>query len=109
MGRRQLAVLRRAAHDDPLPLHQPLSVRDVRRPGDAAEVRQDDDGADRIRDGPANASRGKGACRAKTMTVSPPPGATPLIAIRDLVKRYGDKTILDGIDLTIERGETLVI
>ncbi|NUO49912.1 MAG: ATP-binding cassette domain-containing protein [Polyangiaceae bacterium] len=34
---------------------------------------------------------------------------TPLIAIRNLVKRYGDKTILDGVDLTIERGETVVI
>jgi phospholipid/cholesterol/gamma-HCH transport system ATP-binding protein len=33
----------------------------------------------------------------------------PLIEIRDLVKRYGDQTILDGVDLTIERGETLVI
>lgn len=33
----------------------------------------------------------------------------PLLEIRGLVKRFGDVTVLDGIDLTIERGETIVI
>lgn len=33
----------------------------------------------------------------------------PLIELRHLVKRYGDKTILDGIDLRVERGETVVV
>lgn len=32
-----------------------------------------------------------------------------LIEIRGLTKRYGDKRVLDGLDLTIERGETCVI
>ncbi len=34
---------------------------------------------------------------------------TPLIEIQSLVKRFGDKTVLDGIDLTIDRGETVVV
>jgi phospholipid/cholesterol/gamma-HCH transport system ATP-binding protein len=33
----------------------------------------------------------------------------PIVVIRDLVKRYGDKTVLDGISLEIARGETYVI
>ncbi|MFO0615420.1 MAG: ATP-binding cassette domain-containing protein [Polyangiaceae bacterium] len=33
----------------------------------------------------------------------------PLVEVRDLVKRFGDKTVLDGIDLSIERGETIVV
>jgi phospholipid/cholesterol/gamma-HCH transport system ATP-binding protein len=37
------------------------------------------------------------------------PNEEPLIAIRGLVKRYGDKTVLDGIDLQVERGETLCV
>ncbi len=43
------------------------------------------------------------------MTASLPVEAPPLIRIRGLVKRYGDKTVLDGVDLTIERGETVVV
>ncbi len=35
--------------------------------------------------------------------------AAPLIEVRNLTKRYGDKTVLQGLDLTIERGETVVI
>jgi phospholipid/cholesterol/gamma-HCH transport system ATP-binding protein len=34
---------------------------------------------------------------------------SPLVEVRGLVKRYGDKTVLDGIDLVIERGETIVL
>jgi len=34
---------------------------------------------------------------------------TPLIEARDVVKRYGDKTVLDGLTLSIWRGETLVV
>ncbi len=34
---------------------------------------------------------------------------TPLICVRDLVKRYGDKTILDHLSLDVQRGETIVV
>jgi phospholipid/cholesterol/gamma-HCH transport system ATP-binding protein len=37
------------------------------------------------------------------------PDETPLIEVRDLVKRFGDKTVLDRLNLQISRGETLVI
>ena len=33
----------------------------------------------------------------------------PLLEVRGLVKRFGDKTVLDGIDLAVERGETVVV
>src|SRR4051794_10169431 len=33
----------------------------------------------------------------------------PLIEVRDLVKKYGDKVVLDRLSLTVERGETVVI
>src|SRR5262245_61790425 len=33
----------------------------------------------------------------------------PLIELRDVVKRFGDKTVLDGLSLTVERGEAVVI
>lgn len=36
-------------------------------------------------------------------------GLPPLVEVRRLVKRYGDKIVLDGIDLVIERGETIVL
>ena len=35
--------------------------------------------------------------------------APALIEVRGLVKRFGDRTVLDGLDLTVERGETVVI
>jgi phospholipid/cholesterol/gamma-HCH transport system ATP-binding protein len=38
-----------------------------------------------------------------------PPSAPPLIEVKGLVKRFGDKTVLDGVDLTIERGETVCV
>src|SRR3982750_2366139 len=34
---------------------------------------------------------------------------TPMIAVRSLVKQIGDQEILRGIDLSVGRGETLVI
>jgi phospholipid/cholesterol/gamma-HCH transport system ATP-binding protein len=34
---------------------------------------------------------------------------SPLIDIRNLVKRFGDATVLDGINLTVQPGETMVI
>jgi len=37
------------------------------------------------------------------------PEETPLIEVRDLVKRFGEKTVLDRVNLKIARGETLVI
>ena len=33
----------------------------------------------------------------------------PVIQIRDVVKRFGDQTVLDGINLDIHQGETMVI
>jgi phospholipid/cholesterol/gamma-HCH transport system ATP-binding protein len=33
----------------------------------------------------------------------------PLIEVKGLTKRFGDRTVLDGLDLRIERGETIVM
>jgi phospholipid/cholesterol/gamma-HCH transport system ATP-binding protein len=33
----------------------------------------------------------------------------PVISLRNVVKRFGDQTVLDGINLDIKRGETMVI
>lgn len=35
--------------------------------------------------------------------------AAPAIEVRDLHRAYGDNVVLNGIDLTVERGETMVI
>lgn len=32
-----------------------------------------------------------------------------MIKVRQLRKRFGDQQVLDGVDLTIEKGESLVI
>jgi len=40
---------------------------------------------------------------------APPHDPEPTIRVRDLVKRFGDKTILDGINLDIHRGETMIV
>ncbi len=37
------------------------------------------------------------------------PGAGPAITIRGLRKRYGDRLVVDGLDLTVERGEVLAL
>jgi ABC-2 type transport system ATP-binding protein len=39
------------------------------------------------------------------MSRSPDPG--PVVQVRDLVKRYGDRVAVDGICLTVQRGEVL--
>jgi phospholipid/cholesterol/gamma-HCH transport system ATP-binding protein len=39
----------------------------------------------------------------------PAAAATPLFALRGLTKRYGRRTVLDGIDLEMRRGECFVI
>jgi phospholipid/cholesterol/gamma-HCH transport system ATP-binding protein len=36
-------------------------------------------------------------------------GPTPKVELRGVKKRFGDKVVLDGIDLTIGRGESLVV
>ena len=36
-------------------------------------------------------------------------GREPVIAVRDLKVRYGERTVLDGVSLDIYRGETMVI
>jgi phospholipid/cholesterol/gamma-HCH transport system ATP-binding protein len=53
---------------------------------------------------------------ASLTSIAPTPPATDdvsshghHIVIESLVKRYGDKTVLDGVSLRIERGETLVV
>ena len=33
--------------------------------------------------------------------------AAPLLEVRDLVKQYGDRRVVDGVSLTLRRGETL--
>lgn len=33
----------------------------------------------------------------------------PLLEVRDLVMRYDDKSVLDGLRLDVQRGETIVI
>ena len=33
----------------------------------------------------------------------------PIIVVRGLVKRFGDQTVLDGVDLDVRQGETMVI
>jgi phospholipid/cholesterol/gamma-HCH transport system ATP-binding protein len=36
-------------------------------------------------------------------------GATPKVELRGVKKRFGNKVVLDGLDLTIGRGESLVV
>ncbi len=40
---------------------------------------------------------------------SEPQLPTPAIAVRGLVKKYGARTVLDGLDLTVARGETYAL
>jgi len=40
---------------------------------------------------------------------SPTDQDEPVIEVRDLVREFGDRRVLDGISLTVHRGETLVI
>ncbi len=40
--------------------------------------------------------------------MSPPPDS-PLIEVVDLVRKFGDRAVLDDISLSVYRGETLVI
>ena len=37
------------------------------------------------------------------------PQEEPIIRVRDLVKRFGDATVLDGINLDVHAGETMII
>src|SRR4051795_3028405 len=37
------------------------------------------------------------------------PAAEPMISVRDLMVSYGGRRVLDGINLDIERGETMVL
>ncbi|QAY63104.1 amino acid ABC transporter ATP-binding protein [Xylanimonas allomyrinae] len=43
------------------------------------------------------------------MTVPSAPGSAPLLTIEGLRKSYGDLLVLDGIDLTVERGQVLAV
>jgi ABC-2 type transport system ATP-binding protein len=58
----------------------------------------------------ARAGRSETNLRADSLTVpaaaaSPARPAEPIIALRDVVKRYGDTTAVDGLDLTVWPGE----
>lgn len=33
----------------------------------------------------------------------------PIIEVRDLVRKFGDRTVLDGISFTVEKGDTMII
>jgi phospholipid/cholesterol/gamma-HCH transport system ATP-binding protein len=39
----------------------------------------------------------------------PPPGGEPIIKVRDLVKRFDGRAVLEGVSLDVLRGQTLVI
>jgi len=39
----------------------------------------------------------------------PPPANSPVIEVSDLVRKFGDRTVINNISLNIHRGETLVI
>lgn len=43
------------------------------------------------------------------MTTPPAPNAEPVIRVRNLVKRFGPATVLDGITLDVMPGETMVV
>ena len=51
------------------------------------------------------------AADAATLPIAPPPAAAarPVLAIAGLVKRFGTHTVLDGIDLQVQRGETVCL
>jgi ABC-2 type transport system ATP-binding protein len=41
--------------------------------------------------------------------LAPAAGAAPAIEVRGLTKRYGDQVAVDGLDLTVQAGETLAL
>ncbi|TDP79107.1 amino acid ABC transporter ATP-binding protein (PAAT family) [Brachybacterium sp. AG952] len=42
-------------------------------------------------------------------TAPPDPGTAPHIEFRDVVKRFGDNTVLQGLDFTVSRGERVTL
>lgn len=56
-----------------------------------------------------DASPGEAPAPARGSAPTAAPAERPQIVISNLVKRYGDKTVLDGVSLHIDRGETLVV
>lgn len=42
-------------------------------------------------------------------TAAPDPGTAPHIEFRDVVKRFGDNTVLQGLDFTVSRGERVTL
>ncbi len=44
-----------------------------------------------------------------TSSAPPPPATEPVIEVRDLVRKFGDRTVLKGISFTVHKGETLTI
>mgnify|MGYP001501854474 CR=1 FL=1 len=50
-----------------------------------------------------------GPCTAPAGPNASPPASAPIIEVRDIIKNYGDKRILDGVSLTLERGDVKVL
>ena len=42
-------------------------------------------------------------------TAAPAAGSAPHIEFRDVVKRFGDNTVLQGLDFTVSRGERVTL
>ena len=42
-------------------------------------------------------------------TAAPDPGTVPHIEFRDVLKRFGDNTVLKGLDFTVARGERVTL
>src|SRR5262245_43453872 len=58
---------------------------------------------------PARDPRAGAALPAGAPPAEAPSGRPPLLIVHELVKRYRGHTALDGLSLTVERGETVVI
>jgi phospholipid/cholesterol/gamma-HCH transport system ATP-binding protein len=52
---------------------------------------------------------GKASATTALPAAETPAGATPKIAIRGLTKVFGDKVVLDGVDLDIAAGESMLV
>ncbi|WP_315728958.1 MULTISPECIES: ABC transporter ATP-binding protein [unclassified Bradyrhizobium] len=44
-----------------------------------------------------------------TVRFAPPPHAAPAVVVHGLRRAYGDRTVIDGLDLRIERGEFVAL
>src|ERR1041384_7007628 len=49
------------------------------------------------------------ALRHSSFVIVPMPAESPIIQVESLVRKFGDRTVLDNISFDVQRGETLVI